>query len=283
MDAKQTLTRLVSLIADAEGVSGDDERKQAFYELLEYLQEHSLLVVTCSGECLPILRVDVHRYSDHECPGYVVGGSGREVHLNEVDWEATQRAWDIALSPPPFEAAQFVGLLPRNWERAFGYRGSARWLAVWWTPAGDEALFDDGEGQAAAQWTVYLDLVQNRIAIPLARALANYPRGRYALGSSDEEATHCLLLDLEHRGVYVAPIGEALRFLQAQAQPAQEALQVDLETLLQALREVARRSPDLSPRVLCPRCGGVGWIRALDGGYDECDMCHGEGWLSEEE
>ena len=92
MDAKQTLTRLVDLIADAEAFSKDNRRKQAFYTLLNRLQEKSLLVVTCSGECLPILGVDVHRYSDHECPGYVVGGSGRAVYLNEVNWEATQRA-----------------------------------------------------------------------------------------------------------------------------------------------------------------------------------------------
>jgi hypothetical protein len=27
-----------------------------------------------------------------------------------------------------------VGVLPRNWERAFGYDGDARYVAFYWTP-----------------------------------------------------------------------------------------------------------------------------------------------------
>ena len=43
------------------------------------------------------------------------------------------------------KTADLVGVLPRNWERAFGYDGEARYVAFYWTPVGDEAMYDDGQ------------------------------------------------------------------------------------------------------------------------------------------
>ncbi len=284
MDAR---TILEYLITGERASSGDKARRRGVDNLLRRLRSHFLMVVTKGGKCFPIFDVGIHRNADHTCSGYVVGGATHRIHLDEIDWVATQRAWDIALSPPPFPQARFVGLLPRNWERAFGYRGAARWLAVWWTPAGDEALFDDGQGQATAQWVVYLDLVENRIATPLEHLFINEPRGRHVLGSSDEEATHCLLLDLEQRAVYVAPITDALNFLESQypasQQIPQEHIHIDMDDLLEAIRSMARRVPDVTPRDLCRVCRGVGWVLAEDGGYDECAICRGQGWLSRPE
>jgi hypothetical protein len=42
------------------------------------------------------------------------------------------------------KTANLVGTLPRNWERALGYDGDARCVAFYWTPAGDDAMYDDG-------------------------------------------------------------------------------------------------------------------------------------------
>ena len=35
------------------------------------------------------------------------------------------------------KTADLVGVLPRNWERAFGYDGDARYLAFYWASLGD--------------------------------------------------------------------------------------------------------------------------------------------------
>jgi hypothetical protein len=50
--------------------------------------------------------------------------------------------------------------LPRNWERAFGYKGSARYLAVYWTPCGDEAMYADGHTSGTAHWPVFQELIR---------------------------------------------------------------------------------------------------------------------------
>lgn len=103
---------------------------------------------------------------------------------------------------------------------------------------------------------------------PLPRNMAGIPRGRYALGSSECAATHCLLLDLQERQVYVASLGETEEFVRAQWPPAPPVSAEDVEALIAALRaamEEASRER-VSFRV-CDACFG-GWIKADDGGYD---------------
>jgi hypothetical protein len=43
------------------------------------------------------------------------------------------------------KAGTLVAMMPRNWERAFGYDGEARYVCFYWTPLGDEAMYDDGQ------------------------------------------------------------------------------------------------------------------------------------------
>jgi len=172
-----------------------------------------------------------------------------------------------------------IGRLPRNWERAFGYEGDARWLAVWWSPAGDEAVYDDGLFYADGNWVFYSDLVDHRLGLALAEA--GVPR--HALGSSDGEATHCLLLDLQERAVYVAPIGQARAFLREWAVEAivEEIprTEEELEDLRQQLEEAIRRFEEEMAQttfVVCRNCH-FGWLVTEDG-YDPCPECKGE-WL----
>ena len=117
----------------------------------------------------------------------------------------------MTLSPkPPIPTAQYVGQLPRHWELAFGYRiePPARWIAAYWTPASDEAMCDDGKTSFDANWAIYQDLVDRWLRLPR-------PVSR-TLGNSDEYATHCLLIDLRDRHVFVAPLSDAERFLHCQ-------------------------------------------------------------------
>jgi len=88
-----------------------------------------------------------------------------------------------------------VGTLPRNWERAFGYDGEARYVAFYWTPVGDEAMYDDGQVSGDGNWQMFL-LVRH-----------DHPEldRRYNLGYSETEADDWLLLDRETRSLVVLP------------------------------------------------------------------------------
>jgi len=180
-----------------------------------------------------------------------------------------------AQSSPTPEAIP-VGPLPRNWERAFGYDGQARWLAVYWSPVGDEAIYDDGRVAGDGTWWIFSDLVYHTLVLPLAQALPQY-RGRFALGSSDAEATHCLLLDLRERQVYVSPIEQGLRFVSNQWPPERPLSPDELDALFQALADLASGDSQETSFRVCQACF-QGWLKADDDGYDPCPQCGGR-WL----
>jgi len=162
-----------------------------------------------------------------------------------------------------------VARAPRNWERAVGYDGEARYVSFYWMPGGDEAMWDDGRISADGSWGVYLDLVDG---IPV-------PAG-CSLGSSDFEATHRLVLDRETRLLYIIPYEEASAFLQAQHPPLPEISPQDLDTFLREIAKMLREPPWASREIIiCERCGFTGWVRAADGGYDACPECGGRGYL----
>jgi hypothetical protein len=178
-------------------------------------------------------------------------------------------------SPIPPEAT-YIGSLPRNWEQAFGYDGQARWLAVYWQPVGDEAVCDDGRVAGDGAWWIFSDLVDHALVGPLIQVL---PRslGLAALGSSDAEATHCLLLDLQERQVYVSPIDLGLRFVHNQWPPERPLSPDELDALFQALADLASEAPQETTFRICQSCFH-GWLKADDGGYDPCPQCGGR-WL----
>jgi hypothetical protein len=95
-------------------------------------------------------------------------------------------------------------------EQAIGYADQARFVAFYWMPGGDEAMYDDGHVSGDGEWTGYLAFVDH----PAARLrLAGY---RDKLGSSDAQATHWLILDRETRALSVCEAVEARHFLRQQ-------------------------------------------------------------------
>jgi hypothetical protein len=175
--------------------------------------------------------------------------------------------------------------LPRNWERAFGYRGEREWLAAYWEPAGDEAEYDDGYSAGTANWPVYLEL-KKRLGDQVDLALAGTPEGRFELGSSESLATHCLLMNLVTREIYITPLDEARRMMREKSEspeipeaPAgvshEEFMEILHTAFDKALEEVNEAMKD---SVFCQDCRGAGWLPADDGGYDMCETCQGEGW-----
>jgi hypothetical protein len=172
--------------------------------------------------------------------------------------------------------ANLVAVLPRNWERAFGYDGDARHVAFYWTPVGDEALYDDGQVSGDGNWRLYLILRYQHPELDR----------RYNVGYSNLEADHWLLLDRETHDLVVMPRAEAqarLReqwtSLDANAKLTSFEWDVIQEVVLQALDNVESAMQHFGPCDTCFYSVAPGWLRADDGGFDSCPVCQGWGFL----
>ena len=95
---------------------------------------------------------------------------------------------------------------------AVGYPGASRFVAFAWSPAGDEAIYDDGYLSQSGELSGYLAFVHHRLVHPL---LADVD-----LGSSDREGSHRLLADLAEDRLYLGFVSEVHRFLRAANTPA---------------------------------------------------------------
>ncbi len=88
-----------------------------------------------------------------------------------------------------------------------GYTGTARYVAWYWEPCGDELSWDDGRSCACgmANWYPWVR--------EIARILCHLG---YDCGSSEEEAKVWLIVDGQTGAAYVAQPWVARRFLQEQ-------------------------------------------------------------------
>lgn len=91
-------------------------------------------------------------------------------------------------------------------EHILGYNGDRRLVAFWWTPAGDELMFSDGQCSADGEWSAWLLWTRHMTVFLHLR--------RFDFGSSDFGAKHWLLLDRETRKVYAGDASQVDRFLQ---------------------------------------------------------------------
>jgi len=102
---------------------------------------------------------------------------------------------------------------PPNFLAAFGYRHGRRFVALFWEPSGDEACYDDGRRYACGccnNW-MFLDFIRQ----PDVRAWLD--GNGVNLGSSDEPATHWLVVDGGSGEVYAAPRQDARAILLRQS------------------------------------------------------------------
>ncbi|HWP45247.1 MAG TPA: hypothetical protein VNO14_18540 [Blastocatellia bacterium] len=104
--------------------------------------------------------------------------------------------------------------VPEELEAAVGYKGQARYLAMYWTPAGDEAMIDDGEVAFDGNWHAYLAFIEHPYIRPHLFGAQ--------LGNSDEEARQILIIDRENRSLAIAEWREGHRFLIDQHGPRPE-------------------------------------------------------------
>ncbi|MBN1657726.1 MAG: hypothetical protein JXA93_04960 [Anaerolineae bacterium] len=169
-----------------------------------------------------------------------------------------------------------AGTLPRHWEHAFGYDGEARYVAFYWTPVGDEAVYDDGQTSGDGNWHLFLAWRRQRPDVDR----------RYNLGDSETDADHWLVLDRETRDVAVLTRAEA-RVVLGQQWPTPgapiELSDLDWALIKEAVCQAMARA-EAAMRVIqrcetCMRSIAPGWLRAEDGGFDRCPECQGWGFL----
>lgn len=126
--------------------------------------------------------------------------------------------------------------VPPMLEEALDYIGTARLVAFYWTPMGDEAEYNDGVQSGDGEWPAYLSFVQHPKVEPQLRP--------YDLGSSECEARHWLVLDREARALYALPVQTAAALVHQQwatrpdAPPRLESLE-DVAALVASLTDVA--------------------------------------------
>jgi hypothetical protein len=95
--------------------------------------------------------------------------------------------------------------LPPGFLVAFGYRGTRRFLALYWEPCGDESCYCDGVSTAVGMtddW-LYLDFIRQP------HVLRWREEHDLDLGSSDGEAKDWLVVDSSTGKLFAAPRMEA--------------------------------------------------------------------------
>ncbi len=135
--------------------------------------------------------------------------------------------------------------LPWSFEDALGYPRGFRWVAFFWEPCGDEAMFDDGYCSADGNWWGFLQFTRHPSVRPWLDG--------YNLGSSEDEATHWLLCDLGSRDVFVGERAEVKDFLVNEVKKyvpegvlAESRVQISpegMEELLTKIREELQQVP----------------------------------------
>ncbi len=129
-------------------------------------------------------------------------------------------------------------------EDAVGYRSRnpARYIALWWTPLGDEALLADGLFSGDVSFQGYLAYVQHNTIWPSLH--------KYNLGSSEDMPEYCLLVDLQERRAFAAPLADGCHFLASQwstsAIPEVDLTTVNLDNLIALIENDFHETPQQS-------------------------------------
>lgn len=118
--------------------------------------------------------------------------------------------------------------VPPNTATAFGYPGSARHVAFFWEPIGDELCYDDGRIAGTGDWHAFL---RYRTHPHIAPSLAGWN-----IGYSDEEPDHWLVLDSGTGNAWIAGIADARAFLASQHPALPPLRMVDLARVREEIR-----------------------------------------------
>jgi hypothetical protein len=95
------------------------------------------------------------------------------------------RVWPAL--PTPGELVRLALPCPPQLVELSGYDGTARLIALWWSPLGDELMVSDGTVTMAGRWRGWVCFCEHPLV-----SLFLEP---YRLGHSDDEGEHQLLVD----------------------------------------------------------------------------------------
>jgi hypothetical protein len=158
----------------------------------------------------------------------------------------------VTTTPDHFNLTRIDVPVPGILPRAFGYTGDHRWLACWWEPAGDEfrtlapalrsgasAGVCDGFIECDGEWAAWLEYRNHVTVFP---SLAGYN-----LGSSDFEAEHALLFDLDttRHAAYIGRLQDVRRLLRTVYPPPEipAAMTQDFLAAIQVTMREAMQQP----------------------------------------
>jgi hypothetical protein len=122
--------------------------------------------------------------------------------------------------------------VPPDLAKTFGYEGDARYVAFYWSPAGDEVMYDDGRSSGTGEWHAFAVYRDHRNVAPELRTCN--------LGHSDGEADQWLIVDQTQNQAYVAPVALAPRLLIDQHPPLPVGSPEDAQDLAEELRSLFR-------------------------------------------
>jgi hypothetical protein len=130
--------------------------------------------------------------------------------------------------------------LPPRLAEVLGYPGAARFVAFYWTPSGDEVVYEDGRSAGTgAIWSI-LTYRRHPAVAPLLAP--------WNLGYSDAEAEHCLVLDRVAHRASVAPRAAATVFLRDQHLPLPELTAEQHAEAQRRLAEILRHRISVPPK-----------------------------------
>lgn len=132
--------------------------------------------------------------------------------------------------------------------KALTYEGKARYVAVFWG-AGDEAYYTDGMITAMGYWPAYLAYVEHPHNAQMIMRLEMMKPGA-SLGHSDDEATHCLMIDRDTSTGCLIPLAAADEFLKAQWPPMPELTPEQIEKFLEHFGQAIEQSREIDMQEL---------------------------------
>lgn len=143
-------------------------------------------------------------------------------------WPDLPRPGDLVRLPLP---------LPPMLCEAADYRGSARYVAMHWTPYGDDLIVRDGTVTHTGYWPTWTTLRHHE--------LGRLILGPYELGSSDgDQAVHWLLADRHAQTLDVGLERDVAQLLATQPSELAAAAEIlGAKRLVELLHEHARTAP----------------------------------------
>jgi hypothetical protein len=142
------------------------------------------------------------------------------------------------MDPRRYNLARLNLPVPPKFARICGYNGDERFISLYWTPYGDEVIFDDNYVSGTGEWMGFLMFLH--------RQTVQERLWAFDLGSSEFEARHALMLDRLTRTLYVGTLPEVRAFLQS-VQPLEQTPELlseaEFERAVQEAKEAFENMP----------------------------------------